>query len=342
MTGFERNCDVVEMTSYAPLFAKVDSYKWKPDLIWFDNAGCFGTPNYYVQQMFGVNRPSRIVPSSETASDDASFSCEGELALHTWNTAAEFKDIKVVDGNGKKLLSAMPDPSKCRVERNGRWTLSGGVLKQSNTGATDTALTLPCGVVGDATVTFKARRVAGDEGFLFRFRAKDGRHAHVNIGGWMNKEHGLETLGFPAALPPKVAGSLENNRWYDVKVVLKGDTVTASLDGREIFSAVHVTELAQKDFFQVCGFDEEKGELVVKCVNISDEARPLTIDFGTALKPGEARRIELSGKAGEVNDLANPKRVAPVEKTFRFAGGRQFKTELAPNSLTVFRLRATL
>ena len=124
--------------------------------------------------------------------------------------------------------------------------------------------------------------------------------------------------------------------------MLKGDTVTASLDGREIFSAVHVTELAQKDFFQVCGFDEEKGELVVKCVNISDEARPLTIDFGTALKPGEARRIELSGKAGEVNDLANPKRVAPVEKTFRFAGGRQFKTELAPNSLTVFRLRATL
>ena len=105
---------------------------------------------------------------------------------------------------------------------------------------------------------------------------------------------------------------------------------------------MHVTELAQKDFFQVCGFDEEKGELVVKCVNISDEARPLTIDFGTALKPGEARRIELSGKAGEVNDLANPKRVAPVEKTFRFAGGRQFKTELAPNSLTVFRLRASL
>ena len=77
-------------------------------------------------------------------------------------------------------------------------------------------------------------------------------------------------------------------------------------------------------------------------MNISDEARPLTIDFGTALKPGEAKKIELSGKPGEVNDLANPKRVAPVEKTFRFAGGRQLKTELAPNSLTVLRLRASL
>ena len=342
MTGFERNCDVVEMTSYAPLFAKVDSYKWKPDLIWFDNAGCFGTPNYYVQQMFGVNRPTRVVPSSETVSGDASFSCEGELALHTWNTAAEFKDLKVVDGSGRSLLSAMPDPSRCRVERGGRWTLSGGVLRQENAGATDTALTLPCGAVGDATVTFKARRTAGSEGFLFRFRAKDGRHAHVNFGGWMNTEHGIEALGFSASLPPRVAGSLENNRWYDVKVVLRGDTVTASLDGREIFSAARVTERAQKEFFHVCGFDAEKGELVVKCVNISDEARPLTIDFGTALKPGEAKRIELSGKSGDVNDLANPRRVAPVERTFRFDGGRRLRTELAPNSLTVFRLRASL
>lgn len=77
-------------------------------------------------------------------------------------------------------------------------------------------------------------------------------------------------------------------------------------------------------------------------MNISDEARPLTIDFGTALKPGEAKRIELSGKSGDVNDLANPRRVAPVERTFRFDGGRRLRTELAPNSLTVFRLRASL
>ena len=121
----------------------------------------------------------------------------------------------------------------------------------------------------------------------------------------------------------------------------RGDAVAVSLDGRILFDT-RVTERAQKDFFHVCGFDREKGELVVKCVNIADAERPLAIDFGMALQAGDARRIELSGRPDEVNDLANPKRVAPVEKTFRFAGGRVLKTTLAPNSLTVFRLRASL
>jgi alpha-N-arabinofuranosidase len=37
MTGLERNADVVQMASYAPLFAHVDAWQWRPDLIWFDN-----------------------------------------------------------------------------------------------------------------------------------------------------------------------------------------------------------------------------------------------------------------------------------------------------------------
>ena len=61
MTGYDRNSDVVEMTSYAPLFAKVGHQQWKPDLIWYDNAKSFGTPNYYVQQLFAVNRPTRML-----------------------------------------------------------------------------------------------------------------------------------------------------------------------------------------------------------------------------------------------------------------------------------------
>jgi len=52
LTGLERNGDVVVMTAYAPLSAHVDGWQWKPNLIWFDNLTCFGTPNYYVQKLF--------------------------------------------------------------------------------------------------------------------------------------------------------------------------------------------------------------------------------------------------------------------------------------------------
>jgi alpha-N-arabinofuranosidase len=65
MTGLERNADVVIMASYAPLFAHVDAWQWTPDLIWFDNLRSYGTPNYYVQQLFSINKGTDVVPLLE-------------------------------------------------------------------------------------------------------------------------------------------------------------------------------------------------------------------------------------------------------------------------------------
>lgn len=62
MTGIERNADVVTMASYAPLFAHVTDWQWTPNLIWFDNARSYATPNYYVQQLFSLNRGTTVVP----------------------------------------------------------------------------------------------------------------------------------------------------------------------------------------------------------------------------------------------------------------------------------------
>jgi alpha-N-arabinofuranosidase len=62
MTGLERNADVVVMSSYAPLFAHEERWQWRPDLIWCDNLQSYGTPNYYVQQMFSLNRGDVVLP----------------------------------------------------------------------------------------------------------------------------------------------------------------------------------------------------------------------------------------------------------------------------------------
>lgn len=62
MTGFERNADVVHICTYAPLFAHVDAWQWRPDLIWFDNLSLVKTPNYYVQQLYGHNVGTNVVP----------------------------------------------------------------------------------------------------------------------------------------------------------------------------------------------------------------------------------------------------------------------------------------
>ncbi len=61
MTGLERNADVVQLATYAPLFAHVDGWQWNPDLIWFDNLRMMRTPNYYVQQLYGMNAGTDVL-----------------------------------------------------------------------------------------------------------------------------------------------------------------------------------------------------------------------------------------------------------------------------------------
>ncbi|MBR3440100.1 MAG: carbohydrate binding domain-containing protein [Bacteroidales bacterium] len=53
MTGIERNADVVHMATYAPLFAHVEGWQWRPDLIWFDNLRSFRTASWQVQSLYG-------------------------------------------------------------------------------------------------------------------------------------------------------------------------------------------------------------------------------------------------------------------------------------------------
>lgn len=61
MTGLERNADVVHMATYAPLFAHVQGWQWRPDLIWFDNLRSVKTCSYYVQQLFSVNKGTNVL-----------------------------------------------------------------------------------------------------------------------------------------------------------------------------------------------------------------------------------------------------------------------------------------
>ncbi|WP_234122497.1 alpha-L-arabinofuranosidase C-terminal domain-containing protein [Clostridium hydrogenum] len=63
LTGVEKNSDHVLMASYAPLLAKSGYSQWQPDLIWFNNSEVYGTPNYYVQQVFANNLGDKIIPT---------------------------------------------------------------------------------------------------------------------------------------------------------------------------------------------------------------------------------------------------------------------------------------
>jgi alpha-L-arabinofuranosidase len=112
MTGLERNGDVVQMASYAPLFAHVEGWQWKPDLIWTDNLRSYGTPNYYVQKMFANNSGDVTVPVkldapgivklfASATRDNAS----GETILKVVNGAAAPAEVKLDLAGARKVAA---------------------------------------------------------------------------------------------------------------------------------------------------------------------------------------------------------------------------------------------
>jgi len=82
MTGLERNGDVVQMASYAPLLAHADAWQWTPDAIWFDNLRSYGTTDYYVQQIFARNVGTRLIPVTPQAQGGLYTSASLDEATH--------------------------------------------------------------------------------------------------------------------------------------------------------------------------------------------------------------------------------------------------------------------
>ena len=129
MTGLERNADVVHMATYAPLFAHVDAWQWNPDLIWYDNLQMVRTPNYYVQQLYGMNAGTHILPVTLKGKT------EGVLyASAVWDDKTKEIILKVVNrSETSQSLSFAVDGLKKRVLSGGTHIyLSSDDLKAKN------------------------------------------------------------------------------------------------------------------------------------------------------------------------------------------------------------------
>jgi alpha-L-arabinofuranosidase len=105
MTGLERNADIVQMCSYAPLLAHIDAWQWRPDLIWFDNLRTMATPNYYVQKLFSTNKGTDVVKiladEKAVAGQDSIYASavldklKNELIIKLVNSSATVQNIEL-------------------------------------------------------------------------------------------------------------------------------------------------------------------------------------------------------------------------------------------------------
>ena len=151
------------------------------------------------------------------------------IGFGTWNTQAEFKDIRIIDTDGRPLfkLADSTDLSGWQL-RQGKWSLKDGVLVQ--TGKEMPAITLLDKSWGDCTLQFQARKTGGNEGFLITFQAKDvAEKRWWNLGGWGNKGSAVEGDDFTC---PQKPVTIEQDRWYNIKIEMEGKTARFYLDDK--------------------------------------------------------------------------------------------------------------
>ncbi|HEY8984182.1 MAG TPA: alpha-L-arabinofuranosidase C-terminal domain-containing protein [Streptomyces sp.] len=339
MTGLERNADVVELASYAPLFANEDYVQWRPDLIWFNNRASWNSANYEVQKLFMTNVGDRVVPSTATGTPALQGPITGAVGLSTWATSAAYDDVKVTGADGTALLSDdfSGDASRWTHTGGGNWSVQDGSYVQTDTAAENTMVSAGDPRWHDYDLHVKATKKSGREGFLVAFGVKDtGNFYWFNIGGWNNTQTAVEQAvdGGKSTLITK-AGSVETGRPYDVDVKVRGRQVTLSIDGKEWGS--FTDDKPAEPFRQVVTRDAKTGELIVKVVNAQAAQARTEIDLGTSRVAGRARVTTLSADADAVNtETATP--VAPVTSVFDGVA-RKFTYTFPANSVTFLRIR---
>lgn len=338
MTGLERNSDVVVMASYAPLLVNLNHRAWNPDLINFDSSKWYGLPSYYVQKLFAENRGDVSLPTTVDSPDATPVVKGGMIGVGTWNTAAEFKDIQVTAPNGKVLFASdfSQGTKGWKLLGDGAaWTAQDGVLRQSAESefiralAGDKAWT-------DYTLTLKARKLSGAEGFLILFRINGNEdRTWWNIGGWGNTADGIESGGTLDSKPSQI----ETGRWYDLKVTVSGRNVKCYLDGQLIHDLDYDAGGKVASLYAVAATEETSGDVIVKVVNASVRPLATEIDLSGAnnLTGQGAATVLTSESSADENSLDNPTKVSPKTDALNFAG-TTLKRSFPGNSFTVLRL----
>lgn len=339
MTGLERNADVVQLASYAPLLANVDHVQWRPDMIWFDNDQSWGSTSYEVQRLFMNNVGDRVVPSEAAGKVVQAQPITGAVGLSTWSTAARYDDVRVTSPTGEVLYAddfSDGDAAGWRsLAGRGEWSVQDGAYVQSSTTANDTLVAGPALTATDYDVTLKATKTAGAEGFLVGFGVKDsGNFYWWNIGGWGNTRTVVEkaTGGAKETLVAREGHGVETGRTYDLRIEVRGTAVKLFLDGQlfQQFDDDRVTE----PFAQVVTRDEATGDLLVKVVNA--QATPATTQVDLGQKVG--RWAEMTVLTGDPEQL-NTRTAQPIRpETSQVKVDRTFTRTFAPWSVTVLRV----
>jgi hypothetical protein len=162
----------------------------------------------------------------------------GGVGVGTWTTVAEFKDLTVTQGDRTLYQSDFTQGLNDWQLKSGQWKAVAGAIQQTSMDTDSQAFT------GDAswtdyTYSLKARKISGLQGFLIPFHVQGNKYFRLSIGAYDNTRTFVESVtnankgevGQPSNF------SVEQGRWYDFRIELRGVTIKCYADDKLIAEA---------------------------------------------------------------------------------------------------------
>ena len=126
------------------------------------------------------------------------------------------------------------------------------------------------------------------------------------------------------------------NRWYTLKVEVRGEHISTYIDGERVHDFnVEVPDI----LYANAEVDEKSGELIVKVVNFGETDAPVNISLtsGSRYDLSKGRLTLLKGDALDENTKDEPEKVVP--QTVPFAIGADGRYLAPANSLSIIRVK---
>ena len=338
MMSVEKNTDLVKMASYAPLLENVNHRDWEVNMIHFDSSRVFARATYYVQKMFAENLPTSSLKTAVTYTPPSARPITGPIGVGTWNTAAEFRDVRV-ERDGRVVYQSdfssaagwSPVTGRGQGGR-GTWAVQDGAYRQS---ANAVAFAYLDGSNGEnVTVSLRARKISGSEGFLVFGGQVDGRRVQWNVAGWNNTQSAIQAGD--TIVGRAVRGTIESGRWYDLRLEVRGRTVRGYLDGQLLNEATYPRV---DTILAIAGHDDRTGDVIIKALNTGPDSAAVAFELTGAARAASTGRLTVLSSPNPLdeNSFEAPTKISPVTTTVTGLG-RAFTRTLPPHSLSILRI----
>jgi len=343
LMGMEKNQDIVELASYAPLFENVSFYNWYPNLICFDNSRSYGIPSWHMLKLMGANRGTSFVDAQTDAKQLFKY-LSGIFGVQS-ASAFSFKNAKI-DG--------VPAPVSHELlggveEKDGVYTTFGKHVDTSRARGPmagrnlDNATRILFGEEAKEAATFEVSVNFTGELSLQVLVSKMNFRRDTSDWNFMNAR------GFDWKIVDGVSSVFEDrfysiikygedvelkleNGWHDFKVVTFKGGYDCYVDGVKVQTA----NLPSYPAFEAVA-DVSDSEVIVKIVNFTGEDNALEVNLDCDVASDYTAQV-LAGDPDAENSLNDPENVAIVEKALSGAG-KTFTYNAPAYSLSVLRLK---